>query len=143
MTMSFVELSGPPHGNYDQCLSIESPDEEDKPKIKGKYCSGDLSWIRSFKKEEMDAEVLNKLRDEAFENGPINVRNFFNQLFGSYAPVLFGRNETKDLHYTMDYMEFVVPRDIKAAGGYCLPTTCTTEDLSRALNNCKSTKYLH
>ena len=127
MSMSIVELSGPPYGNYDQCLSIESPEKVGEQKIMGKYCNGDNSWIRDIKREEINVQVINKLREDAFDSMPINGRNFFLEMMGYYGTITLRRNKTEDLHYSMEYIEYVLPRDIKMGGGYCLPTTCKTE----------------
>ena len=67
MTMSISDISGPPIGNYDSCLSIESPLEKDKPTIKGKYCGMDGSWIRNIKEEEINEDLF-KIMDGK-ENG--------------------------------------------------------------------------
>ena len=143
MTMTVVELGGPPYGNFDQCLSIESPDEENKPKIKGKYCAADMSWIMDIKEEELDADLFNKMKEDAFNNGPINIKNLYFQLLGAFAQPSMGRNETHDFKYTLEYLEYIMPRELKLINGFCLPTTCSNEDLSRVINNCKSkTKLL-
>ena len=49
--MTILEMSGPPYGNYDQCLSIESPAEVNQLVIRGKYCYLGTGIINSLRKD--------------------------------------------------------------------------------------------
>ena len=53
-----LELSGIPFGDYDQCLSIESPEEVGKPKIIGQYCGIPLEPFLSTDEKDFSPEMV-------------------------------------------------------------------------------------
>ena len=136
MSLSIVEVSGPPYGNFDECLGIESPPENDQSVIRGKYCYSDASFIRNFKRDQFDARKMPD-RNAILASLPINGANFYKNFMGKWFEMVERRNETRHLHASIDFVEYLFPRDIKLTGGFCVPTTCKTQDISRTINQCE------
>ncbi|CAG2101243.1 unnamed protein product [Medioppia subpectinata] len=137
--MTVTELGGPSIGNYDQCLSIVSPEEVDQPVIKGQYCSMDTNFILDIKME--DVERSDNLG--AVMNKSVFANNFFPGLMGVYVPIIVSRDHNpNDLTEGMEYSKYFFKKDIKLVNGFCLPTTCKPEDLSDAINESKYLRLL-
>ncbi|CAG2176478.1 unnamed protein product [Oppiella nova] len=109
--MTVFELGGPSLGNYDQCLSIESPPEEDDP--------GDIKDYNSM---------------ENIVNSSEASKNLMYGMFGSYVPIVISRGNKHNSDISLEFLPYGLKKDTKIINGYCLPTTCKPEDLSDALN---------
>jgi hypothetical protein len=136
MSMVVVDMSGPIYGNYDECLSIESPPENEEPVIRGKYCYLDAGYVKNFDEEQLDDQRMPDII-ESLAKLP-NGLNLLKQFTGKFYETTDRRNKTKHLHKIIDTIDYVFPREIKLTTGYCLPTTCKAEDISRAINQCES-----
>ncbi|CAG2112715.1 unnamed protein product, partial [Medioppia subpectinata] len=133
MTMTITELSGPSHGNYDQCLSIVSPEVEDQPVIKGQYCSMDTNFLVGLTKEdtgEGDNDGVNRVMNKS-----TFAKNVMTGILGAYIPITVARSQhSVNLDQLLEYLHYFIKKDMKFVSGFCLPTTCRPEDLSDAIN---------
>ncbi|XP_054166937.1 uncharacterized protein LOC128964372 [Oppia nitens] len=136
MSMSVVDMSGPPYGNYDECLSIESAAETDKPTIKGQYCALDMDWILDIDPADVDPVGLLKAVNSSEKTKKI----FFN-LLGYYGNIVLKRQNRHEIDLTFEYLEYFA-RGVKFINGFCLPTTCKPNDLAFAINQCKASIIL-
>ncbi|XP_054166940.1 uncharacterized protein LOC128964376 [Oppia nitens] len=124
-----LELSGSSYGNYDQCLSIESPDESDKPKIYGQYC-GIKQQIFDRKQIPMSAyeDMSNYFKKEINGSSLAIYRNLLGKLFMSHS--------LKTAEQWQQFFEFsqnTIHEDLTLINGLCLPSTCDPKDVSRVL----------
>ncbi|CAG2173367.1 unnamed protein product [Oppiella nova] len=127
-----IDMSGPTFGNYDQCLSIESPDEEDKPKFYGQYCGMDAKDNMDLNPHTMPREYLENIGQKLPQNTAFNYKNFFNQFFENYRKVLY-RMTPDDLLDGMEFAENQMFDNIRLMNGLCLPTTCNPVEVGKAL----------
>ncbi|CAG2102496.1 unnamed protein product, partial [Medioppia subpectinata] len=126
-----VDMTGPPFGNYDQCMGIEGPEEDDKPIIRGQYCGIDLRdnvMLKSFPREYFE-----KLSENLPKTDTFNYKNAFNQFFENYRRVFY-RMTTDDMMDAMEFIDNQLFNNMKLINGFCLPTTCQPRDVSNALN---------
>ena len=70
------------------------------------------------------------------DRAPFNITNFMDQMIPK--PLRMKGDPMENVPKLLEYIEMIVSRDFKLGGGLCLPTTCETEDISRALNQCES-----
>jgi hypothetical protein len=131
-----LEISSIPLGEYDDCLNIISPEEKDKPTIRGQYCrmspmipfpqkgyykygepiDNSLmiiieNYIKSSKKSEENEQRLNQTKE------------FINNL------------SEEDFEDLVKDLEFGLSFNFKISG-LCLPTTCDPKDIQNAINEC-------
>ncbi|CAG2102495.1 unnamed protein product [Medioppia subpectinata] len=126
-----VDMTGFPFGNYDQCMGIEGPDEDDKPKIRGQYCGIDVRdnlIVMSLPREYVDNLKQNLPKTDTF-----NYKNFFNQFFANYRRVFY-RMTADDMISGLEFIDNQLFQNMKILNGFCLPTTCRPRDVSLALN---------
>ena len=131
-----IEMSGPTFGNYDECVNIESPDEEDKPKIYGQYCGMDIRDNMDISPHSVPREYLENIGQKLPQNTAFNYKNFFNQFYENYRKVLY-RMTPDDLLDGMAFTETLIFDNIRLMNGLCLPTTCNPVEVGKALTECK------
>ena len=134
--MPISDLSGPPYGNYDQCLSIKSPYEANKPTITGHYCGLDSS-IYAIKNQYLTEEMKAKLMTNANEL-PFNVTKFVSNIIGRFGTMMFNSDMKSIDTKSIDLFNSLIDPEMKIINGFCLPSTCKTEDISHALNQCEN-----
>jgi len=123
-----LAVSSLPLGEFDECLSIESPEEPGKPRIVGQYCrwgpAFPLPPRGSYKiGEPIDPYVMDMMKNST-DKRIINLRKYINGLDQEKVDQLF-----YELEYSQSY-------DFKT-GGSCLPTTCKPKDVEYAINKCR------
>ena len=127
-----LELSGPPMGDYDQCLSIESPTEGVNPKIKGQYCGVEIDPYLIFDTKQYPREV--------FANINFNKDGFATKLTrGLFSNSIRtqDRRTYEDWLSVIAFMDTFFDKSTKIVHGLCLPSTCSPRDVSKAINECK------
>jgi hypothetical protein len=131
-----LEISSIPLGEYDDCLKIISPEEKDKPTIRGQYCrmspmlpfpqkgyykygepiDNSLmiiieNYVNSSKKKEKNEQRLNQTKE------------FINNL------------SQENFEELVEDLKFAFNLNFKISG-LCLPTTCNPKDIQNAINEC-------
>ena len=129
-------MSVPLFGNYDECLNIESSDEQDYPKIYGQYCGMNIRDNMDISHHSVPREYLDNIGQKLPQNTAFNYKNFFNQLFGNYRKVIY-RMTPNDLSEGIEFIDNQLFDNIRLINGLCLPTTCKASDVSAALTECK------
>ncbi|CAG2178416.1 unnamed protein product [Oppiella nova] len=127
-----VEMSVAIFGNYDECVNIESPDEEDKPKIYGQYCGMNIRDNMDISPHSVPREYLENIGQKLPQNTAFNYKNYFNQFFGNYRKVIY-RMTPNDLAEGIELIDNQLYDNIRLMNGLCLPTTCKASDVSAAL----------
>ncbi len=131
-------ISGIPIGEYDECLGIQSPQQEDKPIFKGQYCALEVPELAPHKSsykfgEPIDNFILEQVRDHLNSS---NLRSLIN-------PFIYLDSEAKYqlkpefLEDTFEINDHIKPNEINVPTGFCLPTTCNPKDIEYAINKCK------
>ncbi|XP_054166941.1 uncharacterized protein LOC128964377, partial [Oppia nitens] len=123
-------LNGVLYGNYDQCLSIESPDETDKPKIYGQYCG---IKHQSIDKKQIPLNVYEDMANFYKHNVSkslsfVLLQNIIGKFFQSHR--VKTADQWRQVIEFADNSHFVISNVIN---GFCLPSTCRPKDLSRVL----------
>ena len=106
-------------GEYDECLSVISPDTNDKqPKIKGQYCLMKLILPYPQKDDIKSNENLNEeiKLDPKFKAQQIDLQKL----------------TLKTLVETLNIVSGTIYRM-----GVCMPNTCTPQDFEDIVNKCK------
>jgi hypothetical protein len=131
-----LEISSIPLGEYDECLNIISPEEKDKPTIRGQYCR--MSPMLPFPQkgyytygEPIDNSLMiiienyinSSKKKEKIEQRFNQTKEFINNLSEENFEEL-----VKDLEFGLSF-NFIV-------SGLCLPTTCNPKDIQNAINEC-------
>ncbi|XP_054166939.1 nose resistant to fluoxetine protein 6-like [Oppia nitens] len=124
-----LELSGTSYGNYDQCLSIESPDESEKPKIYGQYC-GIKHQLLDRHQIPMSAyeDLSNYLKKETNSSSFAIYSNLLGKFFMSKSI-----KTAKQWQQLFEFSQNTIHEDLTIINGLCLPSTCKPKDVSRVL----------
>ena len=130
-------MIGSNFGEYDECISIESTIEPEKPTIRGQYCfvkpSLPLPKSNSYRSgepidnylEEMIKKLINsseKLKSRIPKEYDINNYTLTEE---SIEKVL----SIGDIIANMSFPGYPI--------GICIPTTCKPQDIENAINKCK------
>ncbi|XP_054166924.1 nose resistant to fluoxetine protein 6-like [Oppia nitens] len=132
-----VNYNSLPFGEYEECITIESPREVDKSKIYGKYCALGIPTnlipdSRDHQPEDnkrVDQMLLDFLRNQ-FNNSDVNKGDMFfldNQLDNGHTDGHFYEGIIK-------YMEYMGAENIRLPPGLCIPTVCDAKDVEYAIN---------
>jgi len=131
-----LEISSIPLGEYDECLNIISPEEKDKPTIRGQYCR--MSPMIPFPQkgyykygEPIDNSLMiiienyikSSKKSEEMEQRLNQTKEFINNL------------SEEDFEDLVKDLEFGLSFNFKISG-LCLPTTCDPKDIQNAINEC-------
>ena len=105
-------------GNYDVCVSIESPTDDDNPKITGKWCPLDLK------------DGIPKIDDILAEKLVDIIKNF-----SSTRDLIRGLSKLEK-DELIELGKRPIPKDAELYMlGICLPSTCDSIQLSRAITS--------
>jgi hypothetical protein len=134
-----TSISGLPIGEYDECLGIQSPQQEDKPIFKGQYCALEVPELTPHKSEykfgePIDNSILEQVRDHFNSSNLRSLINIFIYL-DSEAKYQFKPQFFEDFLQINDRTK---PNQINVPTGFCLPTTCNPKDIEYAINKCKN-----
>jgi len=138
-------LSGLPVGQYDECLSIRSPEEKDKPIIRGQYCALGMSDLLPPKDSYTPGEPID---DYLF--ALINSR--LNSSKGLQINPMAKKHFTSDkklnikpqiIEEFLEIIDYIKAFNIRLPTGFCLPTTCDPKDVEFAVNKCKLNFFLN
>lgn len=138
-----LQINGIPFGEYDECLSIESPEPKDKeqPIIYGHYCSmgipsnlfppANLDHIEDNKR--LDEMYAKQLRDRLNSSASANSveMNFIRDHIQTESDGML-------LYTLIKYLDYLDPDKVRLPTGLCLPSTCNPKDVEYALNKSKS-----
>ena len=109
--------------DYDLCLKIESPDDDNNDKIYGKYCGLDINHL-----------IPNKHSIDTFDDKElVDIINSKNVSF---------MNSKQIVEYKYDKLASLLRlmySDEKyngRVGGICVPSTCSNDELTDAINKC-------
>src|SRR5882724_11195362 len=127
-----LEMSGPQSGNYDECLNIESPDEEEKPKIYGQYCGLNIESYINFNPNGITPELIDLI-------------NNYNQTSNTFGNLRLITEDMDMKSFKLNFPDirslFEIINDYKESSkhliGFCLPLNCNPKDISRVLTDCK------
>ena len=135
-----VEINSLPFGEYDECLSIESPKTENKPTIYGQYCSLAIptnlfpASNQYFDDIEADDSYLNRFIErfnytdrpdiESIEKG---LRTEANGYF---------------IEGVIRYLEYMGLENTRLPPGLCLPSVCDPKHIEYAINKCQTNYYV-
>ena len=133
-----LQINSLPFGEYDECLSIESPDESDpdKPKIFGHFCSLGLP-TNIFPPADPDHIEDNKRIEEMYLR---KIKEQLNSSDSRNLELKFIRQQIQDesdgqfIYGILRYIEFLGPDKIRLPPGLCLPSTCNPKDVEFAIN---------
>ena len=124
------ELSGIPLANYDQCLSIESPDESGQPKIRGQYCPMSTSQYSLYdpnpKPEDYPHWAFDKFKE----------RNYGRKISEQLITNLVKTGDSRTHDDWLSVIAFIesVSLSSRSPSGLCFPTTCNVTELSDVIN---------
>ena len=110
--------------DYDLCLSIESPDDDNNDKIYGKYCGLDINHLIPNKHSIDtfdDKELVNYVNSKNLTI--INTEDIFKLEHGQLLSLLRS-------------LFLYLPSNGRV-GGICVPSSCSTHELTDAINKCK------
>ena len=132
------QINSLPFGEYDECLSIESPDTEEteNPKIYGHYCSLGIP-TNMFPPADQDHFEDNKRIDEMIERKMLeNLNNTDSRKaeLKLFREQLEEENESYFFHGMIRYLEYLGPEKVRLPTGLCLPSTCNPKDVEYAIN---------
>jgi hypothetical protein len=125
-------------GNFDQCLSIESPDEHGQPKIRGQYCGGVLDpYI--VKDPDPKPEDYPSLAFESLKNPNLG-RKIMEQMFTNMIKI-------SDKRTHEDWLSFIAfleanAYNTKTTNGLCIPTNCNITEVSQVVNKSQLCKLI-
>jgi hypothetical protein len=132
LSSGILEFSNMPLGEFDQCLEVESPEEEDLSKFFGQYChwgpNAPFPPRSSYKYGEpiddylmvMIDNQINSSKDQKSINAINDIKNVINNWDEENIDELF---RYKDIFSDNMYRN-----------GLCLPTTCHPKDVEFAIN---------
>ncbi len=135
-------VSGLPMGQYDEYLSIESPEEKGKQKIKGQYCSlgfGELLPPKDSYKfgEPVDDYLLTLYENYKNSSKHYKKHNKIHPLHKNYFTSNGNINMISVQESIEGYLEvndYIKTLGIRLPTGLCLPTTCYPKDIEFAIN---------
>ena len=131
-----LELSGIPFGDYDQCLSIESPEEVGKPKIIGQYCGIPLEPFLSTDEKGFSPEMV-----EMFQKDNLFV-TMLKQMFSNMFRTLKKKN-FDDWMTSVNFVDSSIVKSMKFFNGLCLPSTCSPKEVANAVNQSRNLAFAH
>ena len=137
-------LESIPIGKYDECLSIESPEEKDKPTIRGQYCTIGMPDILPDSKsytlgEPLDLSIFDLINEQMNEtikdhkSWPTS-RKYFDETGKVHVKPEFVESYLNSYEF---YKNLRQKYGFKTPMGFCLPSACDPKDVEYAINKCK------
>jgi hypothetical protein len=116
-------------GEYDQCLSVESPPDYSKeiPIIRGQYCKAQIVFPMPANEDWNINEPFDNYLNEIFNNIETNGSFIKNLLNNGVTPTVV-QLMVQGLNLIHDEVEFV---------GLCVPSGCQAKHLQEAINKGK------
>jgi hypothetical protein len=133
-TSPTIHTSGFPtaHSDYDSCLMIRSPaTSDDTPVIRGQFCHLDIPQIlptwEQYQKDPIKQDVFDKIKMAIDE---ISKRTYHTSSENRMENFTLYKTTLEDMVFIVDWSKSFRKLPVTL----CLPNTCSTKDIEKAIN---------